>query len=164
MVNRHWFGSKAWCRKATSHYLSQCWPRSLSPYGMTRPQRVKYQIYHVIRIEVLHVFWIYDWALCRHCEWVSSTLRCAFGYSSGPSFNWISRWNLNVTRVPFWLNTEYRIQNTESLLSTVIQLQIIGTQGQQSHYTTWLDYHSNDSVFATHNITRYPSCLTHYRI
>ena len=27
----------AWCRQATSHYLSQCWPRSLSPYGVTRP-------------------------------------------------------------------------------------------------------------------------------
>ena len=25
----------AWCRQATSHYLSQCWPRSLSPYGVT---------------------------------------------------------------------------------------------------------------------------------
>ena len=28
----------AWCRQATSHYLSQCWPRSLSPYGVTRPE------------------------------------------------------------------------------------------------------------------------------
>ena len=28
----------AWCRQATSHYLSQCWPRSMSPYGVTRPQ------------------------------------------------------------------------------------------------------------------------------
>ena len=28
----------AWCRQATSHYLSQCGPRSLSPYGVTRPQ------------------------------------------------------------------------------------------------------------------------------
>ena len=27
----------AWCHQATSHYLSQCWPRSLSPYGVTRP-------------------------------------------------------------------------------------------------------------------------------
>ena len=26
----------AWCRQATCHYLSQCWPRSLSPYGVTR--------------------------------------------------------------------------------------------------------------------------------
>ena len=30
----------AWCRQATSHYLSQCWPRSLSPYGVTRSQWV----------------------------------------------------------------------------------------------------------------------------
>ena len=30
-----------WCRQATSHYLRQCWPRSLSPYGVTRPQWVK---------------------------------------------------------------------------------------------------------------------------
>ena len=28
----------AWCCQATSHYLSQCWPRSLSPYGVTRPK------------------------------------------------------------------------------------------------------------------------------
>ena len=31
----------AWCRQATSHYLSQCWPRSLSPYDVIRPQWVK---------------------------------------------------------------------------------------------------------------------------
>ena len=30
----------AWCRQATSHYLSQCWPRSVSPYGVIRPQWV----------------------------------------------------------------------------------------------------------------------------
>ena len=30
----------AWCRQATSHYLSQCWPRSVLPYGITRPQWV----------------------------------------------------------------------------------------------------------------------------
>ena len=33
----------AWCRQATSHYLSQCWPRSLTPKGVTRPQWVKPQ-------------------------------------------------------------------------------------------------------------------------
>ena len=30
----------AWCRQATSHFLSQCWPSSMSPYGITRPQWV----------------------------------------------------------------------------------------------------------------------------
>ena len=27
----------AWCCQTRSHYLSQCWPRSLSPHGNTRP-------------------------------------------------------------------------------------------------------------------------------
>ena len=31
----------AWCHQAASHCLSQWWPRSLSPYGITRPQWVK---------------------------------------------------------------------------------------------------------------------------
>ena len=30
----------AWCLTAPSHNLSQCWPRSMSPYGVTRPQCV----------------------------------------------------------------------------------------------------------------------------
>ena len=25
-----------WCCQATTHYLSQCWPRSVLPYGITR--------------------------------------------------------------------------------------------------------------------------------
>ena len=29
-----------WCLQATSHYLSQCWPRSMPTYGITRPQWV----------------------------------------------------------------------------------------------------------------------------
>ena len=29
-----------WCHQATNHYLSQWWPRSESPYGITRPQWV----------------------------------------------------------------------------------------------------------------------------
>ena len=29
------------CRQATNHYLSQCWPRCMSTYGVTRPQQVK---------------------------------------------------------------------------------------------------------------------------
>ena len=30
----------AWCRQATNYYLNQCWPRSPTPYGVTRPQWV----------------------------------------------------------------------------------------------------------------------------
>ena len=31
----------AWCHQATRHYLSEWWPKPLSPYGVTRPQWVK---------------------------------------------------------------------------------------------------------------------------
>ena len=34
----------AWCRQATSHYLSRCWPRSMSPNGVTRPQWVTWTL------------------------------------------------------------------------------------------------------------------------
>ena len=33
----------AWCHQATSQYLSQCWPRSISPYDVTRPQWINRQ-------------------------------------------------------------------------------------------------------------------------
>ena len=35
----------AWCRQAQSHHLSQCWPRSLSPYDVTRPQLVNKRLF-----------------------------------------------------------------------------------------------------------------------
>ena len=38
----------AWCRQATSHYLSQCWPSFLSPYGVTRPYWVNPSTSHYL--------------------------------------------------------------------------------------------------------------------
>ena len=43
----------AWCRQAISHYLSQCWPRSLAPYSVTRRQCVNLDIAN----HLLHVVW-----------------------------------------------------------------------------------------------------------
>ena len=42
----------AWCRQATSHYLNQCWPRSPTPYGITRPQ------------------WVNDLSYCPIIQWL----------------------------------------------------------------------------------------------
>ena len=41
----------AWCHQATNHYLSQCWPRSPMPYGITRPQWVNYSC--ILKSEIL---------------------------------------------------------------------------------------------------------------
>ena len=38
----------AWCCQATSHYLSQRWPRSLSPYGVIRPQWVNWCVRKIL--------------------------------------------------------------------------------------------------------------------
>ena len=48
----------AWCRQATSHYLSQCWPNSLSPYDVTRPQ----------------------WVNTVHAEFIKEILTCCILY------------------------------------------------------------------------------------
>ena len=46
----------AWCRQATSHYLSQCWPSSMSPYGVTRPQWVNWVIFNLVsKIDILSI-------------------------------------------------------------------------------------------------------------
>ena len=47
----------AWCRQATSHYLSQCWSRSLSPYGVTRPQWFKKKKEHSNGWHVVKKIW-----------------------------------------------------------------------------------------------------------
>ena len=54
----------AWCRQATSHYLSQCWPRSMSPHGITRPQWVKsyWTAFCSCQLE-MQFFLIYLWSL-----------------------------------------------------------------------------------------------------
>ena len=46
----------AWNRQTTSHYLSQCWPSSISPYGVTRPQWVKGNKQNIPRI--MHMVFI----------------------------------------------------------------------------------------------------------
>ena len=59
MISQHWFR----CLTAPSHYLSQSWPRSLSPYGVTRPQWVNLKmnaspyIYDIVNV-IVQYFWI----------------------------------------------------------------------------------------------------------
>ena len=49
----------AWCHQVTSHYLSQCWPRSLSPYGISRSQWV-----NPLKAGT-RIFWVNKYWLCR---------------------------------------------------------------------------------------------------
>ena len=69
----------AWCRQATSHYLSQCWPRSLSPYGVTRPQWVKF--------------------IFSEGRWLNSSVWYKTKFGS-PNFGYHATWWLFVHRLP----------------------------------------------------------------
>ena len=70
----------AWCRQATSHYLSQCWPRSMLPNGVSRPQWVNNRPLCLLsRWPICGVS--HGWATVSHgwlhpqYEWQNSTLR-----------------------------------------------------------------------------------------
>ena len=43
----------AWCQQTTSHYLSQYWPSSMSPYGVTGPQWVNMIFHNIWLVQVL---------------------------------------------------------------------------------------------------------------
>ena len=58
----------AWCRQATSHYLSQCWLSSLLPYGVARPQWVNAHD-NVSRILPMMNFIWCDLGLPNHWYW-----------------------------------------------------------------------------------------------
>ena len=45
----------AWCQQTTSHYLSQCWPRSLSLCGITRPENML--LCNAI-CDIMHIYFI----------------------------------------------------------------------------------------------------------
>ena len=80
----------AWCRQATSHYLSQCWPRFLLPYGVTGAQWVKLHIPPQISIEysfhlkslVWKKLFIFQWSLHiwnkfhSHCSFCTCARYC----------------------------------------------------------------------------------------
>ena len=50
----------ACCHQATSHYLSQCWLRSLSPNGITRPQWVKKNHHRVWHWLCCTLYWFQE--------------------------------------------------------------------------------------------------------
>ena len=83
----------AWCRQATSHYLSQCWPRSLSPYGVTRPQmswyieaETKWPSFCRWPFQMYFLQWKYqnfNWNFTEICSQVSNWWYASIGSDNG---------------------------------------------------------------------------------
>ena len=72
----------AWCHQATSHYVSQCWPRFMSPYGVTRPQWVKTlamrwtQIKKVLTLTLLIIWPSFFKENSRMLKGISMAIKC----------------------------------------------------------------------------------------
>ena len=79
----------AWCRQATSHYMSQCWLSPLSPYGIARPQWVEVWLGHVSVIIGHATFHGYV------PKWASGFVNVYFPYNRSsnytPCFNEVER-------------------------------------------------------------------------
>ena len=69
----------AWCHQATSHYLIQCWPRFLPPYGATRPQwvelfsTVEKKLQHENALFTVLQFYLIKawWCICASVNWLT---------------------------------------------------------------------------------------------
>ena len=64
------FQVMAWCRQATSDYLSQCWLRSMSSHGITRPQWIKWCPKSPCHIHWNFILTLSTWYICD----ISSTM------------------------------------------------------------------------------------------
>ena len=108
----------AWCQ-ATSHYLSLSWPRSLSPYGVTRPEWVNLidsrqgeifeqhstrnlYCYHCMFLSKLSLAWLFQYAIWAMniiimiAEYVCSdanTPTQLWWLSTWVSDKWLREWN-----------------------------------------------------------------------
>ena len=83
----------AWCHQAPSHYLNQCWPRFLLPYGITRPQWVYPYISYDTRPPVSYLQAI-DCPLSNCCVvlvlWVFCIVIC---YDIEVLTKWLTSWD-----------------------------------------------------------------------
>ena len=89
----------AWCHQAISHYLSQCWPRSLLPYGVTRPQWVNVLIY----IHQQHVSINFHMITSMvYCKIAVSALQTYWRYCIHTLRNWFGVQWPKALRGPSW--------------------------------------------------------------
>ena len=85
IISQHWFRQWLGAIRQQAIYLSQCWPRSLLPYGITRPQwvnltdffkwltsRQKSTVISLIIISFSLISWRIELILCEFC-WANYT-------------------------------------------------------------------------------------------
>ena len=119
----------AWCRQATSHYLSQCWLSSLSPYGVIRPQWVKDCLYRYMNSyhknkTVVILSYLYN----------GNTYTGKMVYSYQNSSQYINRIVKSAPKICIWFG-----YSTCSCLVTWFCYQLIAKPGNKTAALPWPD-------------------------
>ena len=130
----------AWCRQAISHYLNQCWPRSPTPYDLTRPQWVKSLLSNnetakerLYPQQIAHLTWLLkkqSLNFCRHAKVPASISLQNCGFTKEV--------NSRLAKRPLVFNC--RLANR--------WLTFFSKRGQR-----WLINYSHSTVFVTKNVT-----------
>ena len=120
----------AWCCQATSHYLSQCWPRSLSPYGVTRPQCVKIcgkVCVACVHMAVLHGLQWLHYNDCAMICWIWGTK----DRDEAPSTSLLQKFGIeDIVVVLRWLRWYGRAQCATSCIKSVTEFPFCGAKKQ----------------------------------
>ena len=58
----------AWCRQAASHYLSQCWPKPMSPYMVSLSQNEFKILLHTFKTMPEGYIYIDKWLVKKHSQ------------------------------------------------------------------------------------------------
>ena len=103
----------AWCHQATSHYLSQYWPRSMSSYGIVRPYWVNLYgnllVKRLYQAEGQHMTWWHNsmemfstsMAFCDENHWSQVDTH---NLQSGTKPNLVAKmWPLTLGTICAWL-------------------------------------------------------------
>ena len=117
----------AWCRQASSHYLSQCWLSLLSPYGVDRPQWVNNKQWNC-------------WSLKR--SW-SITCRCCSNYIFilylTPAFNRLHKDNCK---------TRWETFKFQALVLLILEAwQYKCSEFRQKWMSSSCEFHATDSMY-----------------
>ena len=126
----------AWCRQPTSHYLSQCWSESLSPYGATRPQWVLWQLgkwetccryfeknQHLIQWWAVQLLWAWHLMVPRQQQ-------SQWWQSLGPTYVWNQhlsiKWSWDLLHRNTWYSAENltHVAAYSRVLDALISLQL----------------------------------------
>ena len=104
----------AWCHQPTSHYLSQCWPSSMSRYGVTRPQWVK---------KIMWMASIIFSCLCKYSEKSTATNIILQPYSHDTykaiSFSKTFQWYMMVISSPVFVSMNHLLRWLTQHISSV---------------------------------------------